>query len=128
MDLVKRKVRALCSLTRRQKRNIRICLSVIVITLAFYRILYYKKDETQRKLILVYTPHPSEPWGPRTAEEANSYKFSDWDGTPCEENRCQITFDKSLRNFSDAVLIHVGHPNFNIEEAKKNRPPKQRWV
>ena len=128
MELVKRKLRGCCSLTRRQKRNIRICLSTIVIALAFYRILYYKKDDTQRKLILVYTPHPSEPWGPRSAEEANNYKFTDWDGTPCEENRCQITFDKSLRNFSDAVLIHVGHPNFNIEEAKKNRPTAQRWV
>ncbi|XP_020615232.1 galactoside 3(4)-L-fucosyltransferase-like [Orbicella faveolata] len=128
MDLVKRKLRPFFSLTRRQKRNIRICLSTVVMALAFYRILYYKQDETQRKLILVYTPYPSEPWGPRNAEESKNYKFTDWDGTPCEENRCQITFDKSLRNFSDAVLVHVGHPNFNIDEAKSNRPPAQRWV
>jgi len=128
MDLVKRKLKTIFVLTRRTKRNIRICLVAIVMALAFYRIFCYKQEETQRKLILVYTPYPSEPWGPRNAEEAESYKFTDWDGTPCKENRCQITFDKSLRNFSDAVLVHVGHPKFKIDDAKSNRPSSQRWV
>ena len=85
----------------------------------------------QRKLILVYTPWPFEPWGPKNAEEAQDYKFADWDGTPCEEDRCKITFDKSLRNVSDAVLVHLSgafNPRFSIEEAKRNRPPAQRWV
>ena len=110
--------------------------------LAFYRIFYHTQDEQSRlvktsklnqtKLILVYTPRASEPWGPRTAEEANNYKFTDWDGTPCEEDRCQITFDKSLRNFSDAVLVHAFGAalsrDWNVELAKRNRPSAQRWV
>ena len=89
------------------------------------------KSVNQTKLILVYTPWPYEPWGPKNAKEAQGYKFTDWDGTPCEEDRCQITFDKSLRNFSDAVLVHMGgtyNPAFNIEETKRNRPSTQRWV
>jgi len=111
-------------------------------TLAFYRIFYYSQDEQSRrvkasklnqtKLILVYIPLASEPWGPRNAEEAENYKFTDWDGTPCQEDRCRITFDKSLRNFSDAVLVHgVGAASslkWNVELAKRNRPSAQRWV
>ena len=147
MDLAKRKLRPFFVLTRKQKRNIRICFGTILMALAFYRIFYHKQDEQshlvdftssetfqekQRKLILVYTPNPSEPWGPRNAKEANSYKFTDWDGTPCDEDRCQITFDKSLRNFSDAVLVHAvsaaTSSQFNVEQAKSNRPSAQRWV
>ena len=114
--------------------------------LAFHQIFYYIQDEQGRdvdatspeafqlnstKLILVYTPWPFEPWGPRNAKEAQSYKFTDWDGTSCEETRCQITFDRGLRNVSDAVLVHIGgtqQPTFDIEEAKRNRPSAQRWV
>lgn len=84
----------------------------------------------QTKLILVYTPFPYEPWGPKNAEEAKSYKFADWDGTPCEESRCQITFDRSLLNVSDAVLFHAVafSPRLDIEQLTRNRLPAQRWV
>ena len=84
----------------------------------------------QTKLILVYTRFPYEPWGPKTVEEAKSYKFADWDGSPCEESRCQITFDKSLLKVSDAVLFHAGalSPRIDIDELTRNRLPAQRWV
>ena len=76
MDLAKRKLRPFFVVTRRQKRNIRICLGTVLMALAFYEIFYRKQDEQsrvdftssetfqekQRKLILVYTPNPSEPW------------------------------------------------------------------
>ena len=142
MDLVKRKLTPFFVLKKRKKRNLRICLGTILMALAFYRIFYHTHDEQSRrveafqlnqtKLILVYTPCPSEPWGPRTAEEAKNYKFTDWDGTPCEEDRCLITFDRSLRNFSDAVLVHgfgaTTSRDWNVELAKRNRPSAQRWV
>ena len=142
MDLAKRKLTPFFVLTKRQKRNLRICFGTILMALAFYRIFYHTQDEQSRrvkafqlnqtKLILVYTPYPYEPWGPRTAGEAKNYRFTDWDGTPCEEDRCQITFDKNLRNFSDAVLVHgfgaTSSRDWNIELAKRNRPPAQRWV
>ena len=147
MDLAKRKLTPFFVLTKRQKRNIRICLGTILMALVFYRIFYHTQDEqshrvdfispqtfqlNQTKLILVYTPRPTEPWGPRTAEEADNYKFTDWDGTPCEEDRCQITFDKSLRNFSDAVLVHAFGAalsrEWDVKLAKSNRPSAQRWV
>lgn len=35
----------------------------------------------QTKLISVYTPFPYEPWGPKNAEEAKSYKFQVQIGT-----------------------------------------------
>jgi len=81
---------------------------------------------------LVYTPYPSGPWVPRNAEEAKNCEFTDWNCTLCEEDRCQITFDKSLRIFSDAVLVHVvsdatSH-QFNVQQEKSNRPSAQRWV
>ena len=81
----------------------------------------------------MYTPWPfdRQPWGPQNAKQAQNYKFTDWDGTPCEESRCQITFDRGLRNTSDAVLVHIQgitQPLFEINEAKKNRPSAQRWV
>ena len=142
MDLTKRKLTPFFVLTKRQKRNIRICLGTISMALAFYRIFYYTQDVDftspqtfqfkTTKLILVYTPYPYEPWGPRTAKEAKNYKFTDWDGTPCEEDRCQITFDKSLRNFSDAVLVHgfgvTSNREWDVKLAKSNRPFAQRWV
>ena len=110
--------------------------------LAFYRVFYHTQDEQSRrvkssklnqtKLILVYIPLPSVPWAPRTAEEAENYKFTDWDGTPCEEDRCQITFYKRLRNLSDAVLVHAvsaaTSSQFNVQQLKRNRPSAQRWV
>ena len=150
MDVTKKMLRPFYwffVLTRKQKRNMRICLGTIVMAVACYRIISYIQDkeshdvgvnrpnafqsENKTKLILVYAPWPFEPWGPKNAKEAQAYKFTDWDGTPCEEHRCQITFDKSLRNVSDAVLVHNGgiyHPKFNIKEAKTNRPLAQRWV
>ncbi|KAJ7390337.1 alpha-(1-_3)-fucosyltransferase [Desmophyllum pertusum] len=84
----------------------------------------------QTKLILVFTPFPYEPWGPRNPEEAKSYKFADWDGTPCEESRCQITFDKGLLNISNAVLFHAGglSQKIDIEEITRNRLSPQRWI
>ena len=123
----------------------RIGFATVLMVVACYRIIsFIQVKEThgvdsvnrfqsgnQRKLILVYTPWPFEPWGPKNAEEAQDYKFADWDGTPCEEDRCKITFDKSLRNVSDAVLVHLSgafNPRFSIEEAKRNRPPAQRWA
>jgi len=142
MDLAKRKLTPFFVLTKRQKRNIRICLGTLLMALAFYRIFYHSQGEQSRrvetfqlnqtKLILVYTPYPSVPWGPRNAEEAKNYKCTDWNGTPCEEDRCQITFDKSLRNFSDAVLVpavsDATSNQFNVQQAKSNRRSAQRWV
>ncbi|KAL9982604.1 hypothetical protein ACROYT_G004669 [Oculina patagonica] len=147
MDVAKRKLRLFFCfflLPKRQRRNIRVCFGTIFILLAFYGTFYYIQEKQSRgvsvtsteafqlnatKLILVYTPwrYDRQPWGPLNAEEAQGYKFTDWDGTPCEESRCQITFDKALRNVSDAVLVHQGG-KFDIEEAKRNRPPTQRWV
>ena len=145
MDVAKRMLRPFYCffvLTKKQKRNIRICLGTILMVVAYYQLTSYIQDkdsgfvvtfqsENKTKLILVYTPWPYEPWGPKNAKEAQNYKFTDWDGTPCEECRCLITFDKSLRNVSDAVLVHNGgtySTEFNIEEAKRNRPSAQRWV
>ena len=150
MEAAKRKITSVCyifDLTRRQKRKLWFCFYTILMALAFFRIFCYIQDNQVRgidvtspdvfplnptKLILVYTPYPFEPWGPKNAKEAKSYKFTDWDGTPCEETRCQITFDKTLRNVSDAVLVHYQgsfNPSFNIEEIKRlNRPYAQRWV
>ncbi|KAL9982709.1 hypothetical protein ACROYT_G004786 [Oculina patagonica] len=144
MDAVRKKLEAISccfyQLTRRQKRCIRFVLYTIFLTLAFHRLFYYmyEGDDTttellqsnQTKLILVYIPFPYEPWGPKNAKEAKSYKFADWDGTPCEESRCQITFDKGLLNVSDAVLFHAGalSPQLDIEKLTRNRLPGQRWV
>ena len=149
MDVVKRKLRPFLYyfvLKKRQKRNLWLCFYTISIFLAFYGIFYYLKDKeghrvdvaslkvfqlNSTKLILVYTPWSPEPWAPRNAKQAQSYKFKDWDGTSCEESRCQITFDKGLRNVSNAVLVHIAgtyQPTFDIEEAKRNRPSRQRWV
>ena len=90
-----------------------------------------REGQEKTKLVLVYTPWPYEPWGPKNSKEAESFIFSDWDGTPCEESRCQITFDKSLLNISDAVLVH-GVAEFihrlSIKEMSRNRPSAQRWV
>ena len=84
------------------------------------------------KLILVYGPTRSyEPWGPINSHETKNYKFVDWDGTPCEETRCQITFDKKLLPFSDAVLVHRNWMQIKrIEEEllRIKRPLEQRWV
>ncbi|XP_078356874.1 3-galactosyl-N-acetylglucosaminide 4-alpha-L-fucosyltransferase FUT3-like [Oculina patagonica] len=146
MDVAKRKLRlffCLFLLSRIQKRNIRVCFGTIFILLACYGIFYYSQDKQARgldvtspklkgtKLILVYTPQFFKPLGPGNAKEAQGYNFTDWDGTPCEESRCQITFDKGLRNVSDAVLVHLAaifRATFDIEEAKRNRPSAQRWV
>ena len=150
MDVAKRVLRPFYYffvLTKKQKRNMRIGFAAILMVVACYRIISFIQDKeshdayvispnrfqsvNQTKLILVYAPWPFEPWGPKNAEEAQHYKFTDWDGTPCEEDRCEITFDKSLRNVSDAVLVHLSgayNPKFSIEEAKKNRPSAQRWV
>ena len=89
-----------------------------------------REEQEETKLVLMYTPYPYEPWGPKNSKEAESYVFSDWDGTPCEESRCQITFDKNLLNISDAVLVHaIAVPRkLNIEEITRNRPSAQRWV
>lgn len=130
--------RCFLQLTRRHKRNIRFALCTIIATLAIHRVFHYMFDHTsselsqpnQTKLILVYTRFPYEPWGPKTVEEAQSYKFADWDGSPCEESRCQITFDRSLLNVSDAVLFHAValSPRLDIEELTRMRLPAQRWV
>ncbi|KAJ7385534.1 alpha-(1-_3)-fucosyltransferase [Desmophyllum pertusum] len=150
MEALKRKLTSICyilDLTRRQRRKLWFCFCTALMALTFLRMFYYIQDNQVRgidvsspeafplnptKLILVYTPYPFEPWGPKNAKEAKSYKFTDWDGTPCEETRCQITFDKTLRNVSDAVLVHYQgsfNPSFNIEEIKRlNRPYTQRWV
>ena len=153
MDASRRKLRPIChffTLTRRQKKNIRFPFYIIFLTVAFLRIFYYVKEKDVRavevtspeasqlnreeqeetKLVLVYTPNTHEPWGPKTSEEAESYIFSDWDGTPCEESRCQITLDRNLLNISDAVLVHaITLPRkLNIEEITRNRPSAQRWV
>ena len=148
MEVAKRKLRPFFYFSvQKKKRNIRLCFGTIFIMLAFYGIFYYQDEQdgsvevasieasqlNTAKLILFYTPWPfdRQPWGPRNAKQAQNYKFTDWDGTPCEESRCQITFDKGLRNISDAVLVHSGgifSPEFDIEEAKRNRPPGQRWV
>ncbi|XP_078357846.1 3-galactosyl-N-acetylglucosaminide 4-alpha-L-fucosyltransferase FUT3-like [Oculina patagonica] len=146
MDVAKRKLRlffCLFLLSRRQKRNIRVCFGTIFILFACYGIFYYSQEKQARgldvtspklkgtKLILVYTPQFFKPLGPGNAKEAQGYKFTDWDGIPCEESRCQITFDKGLRNVSDAVLVHLAaiyRATFDIEEAKRNRPSAQRWV
>ena len=148
MEMAKRKLRHyfhFSVFTRRKKTNLQLCIGTILVVLAFYAIFYYQEEKGRSvelasrealqlittKLILVYTPYPVEPWGPRNAKEAQNYKFTDWDGTPCEESRCQITFDKGLRNVSDAVLVHNSGTygsSFDIEEAKRNRPPGQRWV
>ena len=121
---------------------------MVCIVLAFHLIFFYIQEKQARgvdvtspkemqlnstKLILMYTPWPydRQPWGPRYAKQAQNYKFADWDGTPCEEARCRITFDKGLRNISDAVLVHIGgtySPTFDIEEVTRNRPSAQRWV
>ena len=127
-------------LTRRQKRNVRFVFFTIIVTVAFYRVYHYLHDGddtsskllkfNRSKLILVYTPWPYEPWGPKNAKEAKNYTFADWDGTPCEESRCQITFDRDLFNVSHAVLFHHGtlSPKLDIEELTRNRLPTQRWV
>lgn len=131
---------AFFQLTRRQKRNVRFVFYTIFLTLVFHRVFHYMYDGdvtstkwlhiNRTKLILVYTPFPYEPWGPRTAEEARNYKFADWDGTPCEESRCQITFDKGLFNVSNAVLFHAValSPQLDMEELTRKRLPTQRWV
>ena len=79
------------------------------------------------KLILVYTKFPHEPWVP-TIEEADDYEFTDWDGAPCEERRCEVTYDKGLLNSSDAVLVHGIARKPSVEEMTANRPARQRWV
>ena len=145
MDVAKRMLRPFYCffvLTKKQKRNLRIGFATVLMVAVCYRIIrfiQYKESPgpnmfrsvNKTKLILVLAPWPFEPWGPINAEEAQHYKFTDWDGTPCEEDRCQITFDRRLRNFSDAVLVHNAgtyDPKFDIEEAKRNRPTAQRWV
>ena len=112
---------------------------MILVALLVVRIFYNNqldlKQRFQRpKLILVYGPPPSyEPWGPRNSEEAKNYKFADWDGTPCEEARCQITFDKKLLPISDAVLVHnfwLQLREHTVEEilSISKRRLEQRWV
>ena len=132
---------SLCSffrLLKWRKRNVRVTC-VILVAFVVIRILYNNQLDLrqwcqQRKLILVYGPPPSyEPWGPRNSHEAKNYKFVDWDGTPCEETRCQITFDKELLPFSDAVLVHRNWIQFQkhaVEEilSRNKRPLEQRWV
>ena len=103
---------SLFRLFRWPKTNLRFTCCVILVAFLVVRIFYNnQRDLKQRlqepKLILVYGPPPAyEPWGPRNSEEAKNYKFADWDGTPCEETRCQITFDTKLLPISDAVLVH----------------------
>lgn len=137
-------LRSFFRLSRRQRWNIKIFACLILLAFAIPRAFYNpqgpdrhtNRDDRQlpqTKLILVYGPPiPHEPWGPKTPEEAEAYKFTDWDGTPCEETRCQITFEKKLLPFSHAVLVHNSWPlksdiPFN-EEISRNRPLTQRWV
>ncbi|XP_078356875.1 3-galactosyl-N-acetylglucosaminide 4-alpha-L-fucosyltransferase FUT3-like [Oculina patagonica] len=95
MDVAKTKLRLFFCffvLTRKQKRNIRVCFGTIFILLAFYGILYYIQEKQSRgisvtspeafqlnatKLILVYTPrrYDRQPWGPRYAKQAQGYKL-----------------------------------------------------
>ena len=80
------------------------------------------------KLILVYTEYRFAPWAP-TIKKAADYEFTDWDGAPCEERRCEVTYDKGLLNVSDAVLVHgLPLPQFSVQEMTANRPAHQRWV
>ena len=112
---------------------------MILVALLVVRIFYNNqldlKQRFQRpKLILVYGPPPAyEPWGPRNSEEAKNYTFADWDGTPCEEARCQTTFDKKLLPISDAVLVHnfwLQLREHTVEEilSISKRCLEQRWV
>ena len=134
--------------TRRKKRKVQQFVFVSIMALVFLKIIYYMQEkdvgavevtspkasqlnregQEKTKLVLVYTPWPYEPWGPKDSKEAESFIFSDWDGTPCEESRCQITFDKGLLNISDAVLVHGIAYKPTIEEMTRNRPSAQRWV
>lgn len=85
-----------------------------------------------KKLILIYgKPVPHEPWGPRNPEEASKYAFTDWDGSPCEERRCQLTFGREYLPVSDAVLVHNNWgpaKRLPFEAISKIRPLTQRWV
>ena len=112
---------------------------MILVALLVVRIFYNNqldlKQRLQRpKLILVYGSPPAyEPWVSRNSEEAKNYKFADWDGTPCEETRCQITFDKNMLPISDAVLVHnfwlkIKKHAFEEISSISKRPLEQRWV
>ena len=105
MEVTKRKLRRLFHfsvMTKRQKRNIRLCFGTIFIVLAFYGRFYYQDEQdgsvevasigasqlNTAKMILMYTPWPydRQPW----------------------------------------VLVHCGGTSnlaFDIEGAKRNRPP-----
>ena len=137
-------LRSFFRLLRWRQRNVRFLCSVILVAFVVARIFYNNQlglkdlrthvvERLQSpKLILVYGPTRSyEPWGPINSHEAKNYKFVDWDGTPCEETRCRITFDKKLLPFSDAVLVHHNWMQIKrIEEEllRIKRPLEQRWV
>ena len=140
--MLRRKVRSICrqfQLTRK-RTIIRLSFYTIFMTLALYRIFHFIQDGRvhtvdalyRTKLILVHTRSPfNDPWLLfAKPDAADGYKFSDWDGTTCEESRCRLTFDTGLLNISDAVVLHAGSfsPNIDVEEIKRNRQTAQRWV
>ncbi|XP_078362526.1 3-galactosyl-N-acetylglucosaminide 4-alpha-L-fucosyltransferase FUT3-like [Oculina patagonica] len=147
-------------LTRKQKKIIHFSFYTIFTIFAVHRIFHFIQDikpvhavdeihrttlrpyeqikeasvgeRDRTKLILVHTRSPfiKDPWGPNNPKDAMSYKFTDWDGTTCEESRCRITFDKDLLNISDAVVLHAASfsSKLQIKEITRNRKPAQRWV
>ena len=107
--------------------------ALLLVFVIYVRIPQFTPAKAEpKKLILIYgKPVPHEPWGPKTPEEASKYEFTDWDGSPCEERRCHLTFGREYLPASDAVLVHNNwgpHKRLPFEEISKIRPLTQRWV
>lgn len=147
MDAFRAKLRVVSrcffQLTRRHKRNIRYVLCTIVVTLVFHRVFHYMHDDYPWYKLWIVSANtnkadfgvhsvPLRTVGSKKCWRSEKLQISsaDWDGTPCEESRCQITFDRSLLNVSDAVLFHAVafSPRLDIEQLTRNRLPVQRWV
>ncbi len=89
---------------------------------------------SSRKKILLYTTLFFQmPW----KDVPDGYNFTDFDGTPCPVNNCDLTYDKSQLNESDLVVFHgvdlngprQVSPNMLRKISKSTaRSPNQVWL